>query len=271
MQVGVASGGMDHDTRAAVREARRLLERKKLTRSVRLVAVRSTYRALSDQVVALDELEERLTGNGSIEWGIEPQRNAVVIEGDHHVPEADRASVREVARTSPVNVIVRFERAPDPTAPVRTYAATFVLDRATVDRRGRTVKVKVDDPSCGARGADDVAARFAGVRIRTLAHAFVLTARLRVDPEWGRAMCVDDAAPGSSITTTVTLPQTLAHRGIVDGAPGPGGFRFVALPPVGANAIRSLVPRFQYTGSDCDARDVRQAFRGREKTEWCFY
>ena len=38
------------------------------------------------------------------------QRNAVVIEGDHRVPEADRAAFREFASTSPVNVIVRFER-----------------------------------------------------------------------------------------------------------------------------------------------------------------
>lgn len=271
MQVGVASGASASDTRAAAREARNYLRKKKLTRDVRLVAVRSTYRELSDQVVTLDELEGRLTGEGSIEWGIEPQRNAVVIEGDQHVPEADRALFREFARTSPVNVIVRFDPAPDPNAPIRTYPATFVLDRASVDRRGRTVTVTVDDPSCGAQGADDVAARFAGVRVRTLPHAYLLAARLRVDPEWGRAMCVDDAAPGSSITTTVTLPGPLGHRGIVDGADGPGGFRFVALPPLGAKAIRALSPRFQYSGRDCDARDVRQAFKGRKKTEWCFF
>lgn len=270
-QVGVAAGGSARDVRVAVRDARRYLRRKKLTRDVRLVAVRSTYRELSDQVTALDALEDRLSGAGTVEWGIDTQRNAVVIEGDHLVPEADRALFREFRRTSPVNVIVRFERAPDPNAPVRTYAATIVLDRASVDRGSNEVTVKVTDPSCWAATAEDVERRFAGVRVRTLAHAYVLTARLRVDPAWATMDCLDDGAPTSSITTTVTLPGAVGRRGLIDGHPGPGGFRFVLLPPVGAKAIRTLSPKYQYTGDDCDARDVRVAFKGRKKTEWCFF
>lgn len=271
MQVGVAAGGSARDVRAAVRDARRYLRRKKLTRDVRLVAVRSTYRDLSDQVTALDALEDRLSGVGTIEWGIEPQRNAVVIEGDHRVPEADRALFREFARTSPVNVIARFERAPDPNAPVRSYPVNVVLDRASVDRGANAVTVRITDSSCAATGPDDVQSRFAGVRIKTLPHAYVLTARLRVNPDWGWVACLDEAGDASSITTTVTLPEALGRRGLIDGHPGPGGFRFVVLPPVGAKAIRSLSPKYQYSGRDCDARDVRAAFKGRNKTEWCFF
>lgn len=271
MQVGVASGGSARDTRAAVRDARRYLRRKKLTRSVRLVAVRSTYRELSDQIVALREMDDRLSGQGDLSWGIDTQRNTVEIEGDHLVPEADRALFREFARTSPVNVIVRFERAPDPNAPIPTYPVNVVLDRASVDRSSDTVPVKITDSSCGATGPDDVLSRFAGVRIRTLPHAYVLTARLRVNPDWGRVDCLDEAGGESSISTTVTLPATLGRRGLIDGHPGPGGFRFVVLPPEGAKAIRALSPRYQYSGRDCDARDVRAAFKGRRKTEWCFF
>lgn len=271
MQVGVASGGSARDTRAAVREARRYLRKKKLTRSVRLVAVRSTYRELSDQIIELEPFEEVMLRSRDLSWGIDTQRNAVVIEGDHGVPEADRERFREFARTSPVNVIVRFERAPDPNAPIPTYTATFVLDRGSIDRDGRTVTLKIDDPSCSADETNDTAERFAGVRIRKLAHAYALTARLRVNPEWGASTCEGNSDPRTSITTTVTLPAPLGRRGIVDGAPGPGDFRFVALPPVGAKAIRSLAPKYQYSGDDCDTRDVRQAFKGRKKTEWCFY
>lgn len=270
MQVGVASGGSARDTRAAVRQARRYLRRKKLTRSVRLVAVRSTYRELSDQIIALGRFEEIMMRQPGLSWGIRTSRNAVVITGDHHVPEADRALFREFARTSPVNVLVHFDPAPDPNVPLRTYPASFVLDRASVDRRRRTVTVTVDDPSCGAEGAEDVASRFAGVRVRKLPHAYVLTARLRTNPEWGRSTCFE-SVPGSSITTTVTLPEKLGHRGLVDGAEGPGGFHIVALPPLGAPAIRSLSPKFMYMNDDCDARDVRRAFKGRKKTEWCFF
>lgn len=271
MQIGVASGGSARDTRAAVREARRYLERKKLTRSVRLVAVRSTYRELSDQIVALEPFEEVMLRSRDLSWGIDTQRNAVVIEGDHGVPEADRARFREFARTSPVNVIVRFERAPDPNAPIPTYTAAFVLDRGSIGRNDRTVTLKIDDPSCSADETNDTAERFDGVRVRKLAHAYALTARLRVNPEWGASTCEGNSDPRTSITATVTLPTPLGRRGIVDGAQGPGGFRFVVLPPVGAKAIRSLVPKYQYSGRDCDARDVRQAFKGRKKTEWCFY
>lgn len=271
MQIGVASGGTARDTRAAVREARSYLRKKKLTRSVRLVAVRSTYRELSDQIIALEPFEEVMLRSRDLSWGIDTQRNAVVIEGDHGVPEADRARFREFARTSPVNVIVRFERAPDPTAPIPTYTATFVLDRGSIDRNGRTVTLKIDDPSCSADETNDTAERFAGVRVRKLAHAYALTARLRVNPEWGVSTCEGNTDPRTSITTTVTLPAPLGRRGIVDGAPGPSDFRFVAFPPVGAKAIRSLSPKYQYSGDDCDARDVRQAFTGRKKTEWCFF
>ncbi|MFA4928182.1 MAG: hypothetical protein WC558_06675 [Patulibacter sp.] len=273
MQVGVAWGGSARDTRVAVREARSYLRKKKLTRSVRLVAVRSTYRELSDQVVALSTVEDggAFAAPDEITWGIEPQRNAVVIEAEYRVPESDRALLRELARTSPVNVIVRIDPAPDPNAPIRTYAVPFTLDRATVDRSAATVTVKVEDPSCGATGAEDVAQRFAGVRIRRLEYAYVLTARLRVNPEWGRLVCADGPPDGSSITTAVTLPEKLGRRGLVDGAEGPSGFHIVALPPRGASAIRSLSPKFMYMNDDCDAQDVRRAFKGRKKTEWCFF
>ncbi len=271
LQIGVASGGTAGDTRAAVRAARRLLERRGLTRDVRLVAVRSTYRELSDQVIALGTLTETFEDQRRVEFGIRPSRNAVVIRADHRISAADRERLREFARTAPVNVILHVERAPDPNAPIPTYATTFVLDRSTVDRNRRTVTVTVADPSCGAKGADDVAGRFAGVRIRTLAHAYLLTARLRVDPTWDGGLCTTGPPPGSKVTTTVTLPAKLGRRGIVDGAEGPGGFRFVAFPPADAKAIRSLVPKYIYGGTVCGAPDVRRAFKGRRKDEWCFF
>ena len=101
----------------------------------------------------------------------------------------------------------------------------------------------------------------------------MLTARLRINPDWPEAStCVGSNDPRLFVQATVTLPEPLGDNGIVDGAEGAGGFRHILLPPVGGDAIRSLVPTFIYSADTCDALDVRQAFKGRmKKSEWCFF
>lgn len=273
LQIGVAYAGSARDVRRAVRRARAHLARRKLTRDVRLVAVRSTYRHLEQESDRLWKLIRKRPGSDRISSGISTTRNVLEVEIDHRVPEATRAVLRTFARRSPVAVVLIEEPAPDPNAPIPTYEAWIKLDPAAADRGSQSLTVTVDDMSCAGDEFYDTAERFAGVEVQGVGQAYVLTARLRINPDWPEAStCEGDGDPRLSVQTTVTLPEPLGDNGIVDGAEGAGGFRHVLLPPVGAEAIRSLVPKFIYSGDTCDALDVRRAFKGHlKKTEWCFY
>lgn len=273
LQIGVAYAGSARDVRRAVRRARAHLARRKLTRDVRLVAVRSTYRQLEQESDRLWKLIRKRPGSDRISSGISTTRNVLEVEIDHRVPEATRAVLRTFARRSPVAVVLIEEPAPDPNAPIPTYAGDIVLDRSTVDRTAQTMNVTVQDTSCAADDSNDSAARFAGVDVRRDGHAYVLTARLRINPEWAEAStCEGNSDPRTRVTATVTLPEPLGSLGIVGGNDEEDGKPYVLLPPVGAEAIRSLVPKFIYSGDTCDALDVRRAFKGHlKKTEWCFY
>lgn len=155
---------------------------------------------------------------------------------------------------------------------IPTYAGLITVDRSTVDRATSTITVTVDDASCLADETFDTAARFVGVRVRRRPHAYVLTARLRVSPRWPVASTCEGSDDGRlRVRVPVTLPGVLGRRGLVDGARDVGPAPMVLLPPVGARAIRSLVPRWSYTGDDCDAPAVRRAFRGRPKSSWCLF
>lgn len=271
LQIGVAYAGSAGDVRRAVRRARAHLVRRKLTRDVRLVAVRSTYRQLEQESDKLWKLLRKRPGSDRIMSGVSTTRNTIEIEIDHRVPEATRAVLRTFAERSPVAVVLIEEPAPDPNAPIPTYEGTIELDPATVDRAAQTVNVTVDDTSCAADDTNDSAARFAGVAVRRDGHAYVLTALLRINPDWAEAStCEGNSDPRTRVETTVTLPEPLGALGLVNGSEGPGGLH-VLLPPVGGDAIRSLIPRFAYAGDTCDAPDVRQAFKGRKKTSWCFF
>lgn len=271
LQIGVAYAGSARDARRAVRRARTHLARRKLTRDVRLVAVRSTYRQLEQESDRLWKLIRKRPGVDRVMSGISTTRNVLEIEIDHRVPEATQKLLRTFARRSPVAVLLIVEPAPDPNAPIPTYEGSIRLDPAAVDRNATTIPVTVDDQSCAADESYDSAARFAGIEVRRDGHAYVLTARLRSNPDWPElATCEGDDDPRSRIETTVTLPEPLGTLGLVNGSEGPGGFH-VLVPPVGDEAIRSLIPRFAYAGDTCDAPDVRQAFRGRKKSAWCFF
>lgn len=273
LQVGVAYAGSARDMRRAVRRARQVLARRKLTRDVRLVAVRSTYRQLEQESDRLWKLFRERPGADRILSGIDVFRNALEIEVDHRVPEVTRKRLRAFARRSPVAVVLIVEPAPDPNAPIPTYPGDIVLDPATVDRAAQTVQVTVHDTSCSADESYDSAARFAGIEVRRDGHAYVLTARLRINRDWPLvSTCEGDHDPRSRVETTVTLPEPLGTLGLVQGGDEEEGARAnVLLPPVGDEAIRSLVPRYIYSGDFCDAPDIRRAFRGKKKTEWCFY
>jgi hypothetical protein len=180
--------------------------------------------------------------------------------------------MRAFAAASPVNVLLRFEPPADPNAPLPTYEAFVAIDRATLRRDSRDVTVTVDDASCASDETFDSAARFAGVEVRRVGPAFALTARFRVNPDWPRSStCEGVLDPRLSVTTTVRLPGPLGRRGIVNDPGEEGGTGRVLVPPVGAKAIRSLVPRFVYSGDDCDTGPVKRAFRGQPKTRWCSF
>jgi len=273
LHVGVASGAPATTARRAVARARRLLRSTGHAADVRLVAVRSTYRQLLD---AQDALSREFAGLWDAELifgsGIDTSRNAVIVDVAHEIPPAELSRLRAAALASTASVVLRVEAAPDPAAPTPTYEANVVIDPASLDRASRAVRVTVDDTSCAADETYDSAARFAGVRVTRGRHAWILAARFRVNPDWPRAStCVGHSDERLVVRTTVTLPAALGRRGIVDGGEGVGGFRTVLLPPVGAAAIRSLVPRFIYVGDACERRDVRRAFRGRAKSGWCYF
>lgn len=271
MQIGVVYSGTPRQTRAAVRKARRYLARRKLRSDVRLIAVRSSYRDLLEASDDLWKLVKRL-GIRGIGSGASTTTNTLEIDVGYRVPEADLVRLRRFAAESPVRVRLNIEPAPDPNAPIPTYEGRITLDRASIDRHAQTVAVTVEDTSCAADESYDSAARFAGVEVKQVGQAYVLTARLRTTPGWPQiATCEGDDDPRLRVATVVTLPEPLGDRGIVDGASGASDFRHVLLPPVGAAAIRSLVPKYIYSGETCDLPEVRQAFKGRKKTEWCFF
>ncbi|WP_022929983.1 hypothetical protein [Patulibacter americanus] len=272
LQVGVASTGTPRNTRRAVARARRFLRERGQTRDVRLVAVRSTYRQLMEAQDAFEDAFAAQFAADLFSSGIDTSRNAVEIEVFSDATPADRSAMRAFAAASPVNVLLRFEPAPDPNAPLATYEGSFTIDRATLRRGSRDVTVTVEDTSCASDETFDSAARFAGVDVRRVGRAFAFAARFRVNPDWPRfSTCEGVIDPRLSVTTTVRLPGPLGRRGIVDGAKELGSSRTVVVPPVGVNAIRSLVPRYVYAGEDCDAGPVRRAFRAQSKTDWCSF
>jgi hypothetical protein len=144
--------------------------------------------------------------------------------------------------------------------------------RGSLDRSRRRIAVSVDDKSCFADESDDSRERFAGIEVRRERLAWVLVAHFRVNPNWPEfSTCVGHDGFPEPIRTTVTLPAPVGRRAIVDGAPSVSDFRFVLVPPVGSRAIRTLVPRYAYGYPLCARRAVRSAFRGRPKSEWCFF
>lgn len=272
LYVGVASTGTARNTRRAVARARRVLRERGQTRDVRLVAVRSTYRQLMEAQDAFEAAFATQFAADLYSPGIDTSRNAVDVEVFAEATPADRKAMRAFAAASPVNVLLRFEPPADPNAPVPTYEASVAIDRATVRRDSRDVTVTVGDSSCAADETFDSAARFVGVAVRRVGSAFALTARFRVNPDWPRfSTCVGVDDPRLSVTTTVRLPGPLGRRGLVNDPRDEDGAGVVLVPPVGVKAIRSLVPRFVYSGEDCDAGPVKRAFRGRPKTRWCSF
>lgn len=156
--------------------------------------------------------------------------------------------------------------------PLPTYTTNFQVRSGGWSRTSRLVKVHVSDDSCAADETLDSRERFVGITVRKARHAYLLTARMRPSPEWGEAStCEGNPSKGTTFNAVVRLPRALGDRGIIDSALGPSDFRFVLVPPVGARAIRSLVPRFIYSGTACDRESVHDAFRGRRKTDWCFF
>ncbi len=272
-RVGVAYAGSPRDARRAVRRARAVLARRKLSRDVRLVAVRSTYRQLEQENGRLSKRIGKLAGREWIASGIDTSRNTLDVDVLHRVPEATRMVLRAFARRSPVAVVLNVEPAPDPNAPIPTYSGAIVLDPASIDRAAATVRVAVHDQSCAADESYDSAARFTGVEVRRDGAAYALSARFRINRDWPlMSTCEGDHDPRSRVETTVTLPEPLGDLGLaVPGDPDEGDRALVLLPPVGDEAIRSLVPRYVYAGDLCDAPDVRRAFAGRKKTTWCFF
>lgn len=273
LQVGIASGAPAAATRRIVRRLRRSLADRGLTDDVRLVAVRSTYRALDAQAELVDTtVVPGAVDAGNISTDVDTTRNAVNIDVYNTTPPTELAALRALVPNAPVNITLHVEPPVDPAASIPTYTAAVTLDGGAISRDGRDLRVRIDDSSCAADETYDSASRFAGVAVRRGRHAWVLTARFRANPDWPRVSTCEGAIdPRLTVRTTVRLPARLGRRGVVDGVEGPGGGRQVLLAPVSAAAIRSLVPRFIYSGDACDVPAVRRAFRGRPKSQWCFF
>lgn len=271
LQVGIASGAPAGATRRVVRRLRRTLAERRLTRDVRLVAVRSTWKQLTVQ----QDLVDTTIVPGALEaehisTSIDTVRNAVEIEVFNTIPPADLERLRAFARDAPVNVTLDVEPPADPDAPLATYEAPLSVVRSSVRRDRREVTVVVDDQTCFADESYDSAARFAGVRVARGRHVWELVARFRVNPDWPRAStCVGHDDPRLRVRTTVRLPAALGRRGVVDGSGDRDEPGRVLVEPVGTAAIRSLVPRRTYAGDLCDRPPVRGAFRGRPRSGWC--
>jgi hypothetical protein len=101
MFVGVQPSGARY-----VKAARAIVSRRHLTRYVRFVAVRNTYRELSDETDALGRLYDPLVTGCQLSWSVDTLRNTVVVELARTVSAADRAAIRAHALAAPVNVVV---------------------------------------------------------------------------------------------------------------------------------------------------------------------
>ncbi|MDO9410476.1 hypothetical protein [Patulibacter sp.] len=271
LQIGVAGGAPAAATRRIVRRLRDRLDERGLTEDVRLVAVRSTYKQL---VTEADRIGTTVVPGAleaeHVSTDIDTTRNAVNVDVYDTATPAELTALRALVRDSPVNITLHVEAPADPGAPIPEYAGAISLERGAVDRSGRDVRVRVDDQSCASDETFDSAARFAGVSVRRGRHAWILSSRFRVNPTWPRASTcegVDD--PRLVVRTTIRLPARLGRRGIVDGSAGEREARPILLEPEGADAIRSLVPRFRYSGALCDVPAVERAFSGRAKSAWC--
>jgi len=92
--------------RRTVLQARALVARRGLARDVALVAVRSTYRELSDAQDRLDAQFDDLYRQALIESGIETDRNTIVYEVARPVQGADWQRLADAALRAPVNVVL---------------------------------------------------------------------------------------------------------------------------------------------------------------------
>lgn len=113
LEVGVASGGTARDTRTALRRARAFVREQHQTRDVRFVAVRSTNRQLYDASDAFGTAFSDLFDTTDLESGIDTSRNALDIDVPGGLPDAARARLHAFAASSPVNVLLHFEPAPE--------------------------------------------------------------------------------------------------------------------------------------------------------------
>jgi hypothetical protein len=100
-------------TAAQLKAARALIARRHLTAQVRFFAVRSTYRELSDVLDDVDVAFAPLLDQALIEYGIQTDRNTIVIDVARPVAPADRARLRAYALAAPVNVVVHDGAAAD--------------------------------------------------------------------------------------------------------------------------------------------------------------
>lgn len=94
------------DVRRTVRRARTLIARRRLTRDVAFVAVRSTYRDLSDAQDALYAQFGDLYARGLLSSGIETDRNTIVYDVARPVTPADYQRLAAAALQSPANVVL---------------------------------------------------------------------------------------------------------------------------------------------------------------------
>jgi hypothetical protein len=108
LSIGVHPGGA-----ADLPKARAIVARRHLAKYIRFVAVRSTYRELSDEVDLIGRLYDAQTRACHLTWGIDTQRNTVVIDLATTLSDADRAAIRAHALAAPVNVVVHDDHADD--------------------------------------------------------------------------------------------------------------------------------------------------------------
>lgn len=92
---------------------RAIIARRHLTRQVRLFAVRSTYRELSDAETGLLAAYQSLVDGEVMSIAIDTTRNTIVVELASPVAREDRARVRAAALAAPVNVVVHDVPTPD--------------------------------------------------------------------------------------------------------------------------------------------------------------
>jgi hypothetical protein len=106
LSIGVHPGGA-----ADLPKARAIVARRHLTKYIRFVAVRSTYRELSDEVDLIGRLYDAQALACQLTWGIDTERNTVVVDLATTLSDADRAAVRAHALAAPVNVVVHDDHA----------------------------------------------------------------------------------------------------------------------------------------------------------------